>query len=181
MISCVADLPDADKENALAIAARCEKPPSKKPREQGQRAILAVAGRASFSTDEEAWKAYGSSRQRFYEWKPMVEALLAAEAAANPSTQPMEDEEPGEDDPAQQAEAAARLRQLHAQAQARYRERLRLPQAVRQRLCGWPRSRRNSRLLRLPTKRPAVRRGGCSRLGESAGSCNGTSCRIRDA
>jgi predicted DNA-binding protein (UPF0251 family) len=88
-----------------------------------------VARRASFSTDEEAWKAYGSSRQRFYEWKPTVEALLAAEAAANPSTQPMEVEEPDEDDPAQQAEAAARLRKLHAQAQARYRERLRLAQA----------------------------------------------------
>ena len=58
-----------------------------------------------------------------------VEVLLAAEAAANPSTQPMEAEEPGEEDPAQQADAAARLRQLHAQAQARYRERLRLAQA----------------------------------------------------
>ena len=52
---------------------------------------------------------------------------------------------------------------------------------LRQRLCGWPRSRPNSRLLRRPTKRPAVRRGGCSRLGESAGSCNGRSFQMRAA
>ena len=121
---------DADKDLALQIAALCDAPPSKKPREPGQRAIVAIARRAQFSTDEAAWTAYRSSMQRFYEWKQVVDAVLATRAKSIPtsSTQPSTQEQHHE---THRAEEAARAKQLHAEAQERYRKRQREAAEVR--------------------------------------------------
>ena len=116
---------DADKELALQIVALCEKPPSKKPREPGQRAIVAIARRPHFSTDEGAWSAYGSSMQRFYEWKPAVDAALAASSCAIPSLMPPVQVQETPDQGRASEAAEARAKQLHAEAQARFRKRQR--------------------------------------------------------
>jgi hypothetical protein len=117
---------DADKELALQITALCAKPPSKKPREPGQRAIVAIARRPQFGTDEAAWSAYGSSMQRFYEWKPVVDAALAANPSCIPAlpAAPMHVQAAPQQIRATAAEEA-HSKQLHAEAQARYRKRQR--------------------------------------------------------
>ena len=79
--------PTFNKTQALALAARCVNAPSQKPREPGQRAILAVHYRrlGHFARDEDAWQHFESSRQRFYEWHPSV---MAIDLAVQPTPQP---------------------------------------------------------------------------------------------
>ena len=67
--------PPFDAVRARQIVALCANPPSETPRDAGLRAAFAVYHRSLFQTDEEAWVNYGSSRQRYYEWKAAVEAV----------------------------------------------------------------------------------------------------------
>ena len=63
---------------AKASAIACGKPAT---RLEGLRAIHAVTHRNCFETEQAAWEHFGSSRQRFYEWKPRICALKGTCAA----------------------------------------------------------------------------------------------------
>lgn len=60
---------DAAQQHAATIAASAGKPGT---RQQGLVAIHAVLNRKSFARDADAWSHYGSTRQRFYEWKALL-------------------------------------------------------------------------------------------------------------
>jgi hypothetical protein len=89
----------------LAVAAG-------KPRtgEAGLKAIHAVLHRSCFSKESLAWEFYGTSRQRFYEWKPKVGQHRGLESAAQAP--------PPDDD----AVTAARERKSQLQRQRRHDE-----------------------------------------------------------
>ena len=81
----VAPFDAAAKDRAKRIAAAAGKP---KTRDEGLKAIHAALHRKHFSDDRAAWEAYGSSRQRFYEWKPhcpenTIDQLMLASAPAS--------------------------------------------------------------------------------------------------
>ena len=57
------------QQHAASVAATAGRPGT---RWQGLVAIPAVLNRASLARDEDAWKHYGTSRQRFYEWKALL-------------------------------------------------------------------------------------------------------------
>ena len=57
-------------------ATKCER-----PQHAGLKAAFAVYHRGVFQSDEQAWTFYGSTRQRFYEWKPAIQALLIEESS----------------------------------------------------------------------------------------------------
>ena len=63
----------AAKERAKRVAVAAGK---RKTRDEGLKAIHAVLHRRCFKDERAAWEAYGSSRQRFYEWKPHCPATL---------------------------------------------------------------------------------------------------------
>ena len=70
--------PPFDRDDALAMAiAAGEDAPSQRPQEAGLRAVFAVMQLRHFSRPEESWSHYGSSRQRFYEWRTCIEAVMA--------------------------------------------------------------------------------------------------------
>ena len=60
---------DAAQQHAAQLAATAGKPAT---RLQGLVAIHAVLNRKCFARDEDAWCHYGTSRQRFYEWKALL-------------------------------------------------------------------------------------------------------------
>ena len=60
---------DAAQQHAAELAAAAGKSGT---RYAGLVAIHAVLNRKSFARDEDAWKHYGTSRQRFYEWKALL-------------------------------------------------------------------------------------------------------------
>ena len=60
---------DAAQQQAKTRAKVAGKP---KTQLQGLLAIHAVLNRASFARDEDAWSHYGTSRQRYYEWKAQL-------------------------------------------------------------------------------------------------------------
>ena len=60
---------DAAQQHAATIAASAGKPGT---RQQGLVAIHAVLNRKSFARDEDAWLHYKTTRQRFYEWKALL-------------------------------------------------------------------------------------------------------------
>ena len=60
---------DEAKLRAKTCAAKSGKP---KTQLQGLLAIHAVLCRASFARDQDAWTHYGTSRQRYYEWKALL-------------------------------------------------------------------------------------------------------------
>ena len=81
----------AAKERAKRVAAAAGKP---KTRDEGLKAIHAALHRQHFREERAAWEAYGSTRQRFYEWKPhcqltTIDAMLQpAPASAATAPQP---------------------------------------------------------------------------------------------
>ena len=97
----------AAKERATSLAVAAGKP---RTGEVGLKAIHAVLHRSCFSKESLAWEFYGTSRQRFYEWKPKVgqHRGFQAVAAASP---------PDED-----AATAARERKSQLQRQRRHDE-----------------------------------------------------------
>lgn len=70
----VVEPPVFSSDEALKFLMICIDPPSKVPGEAGLRALFAVLHRRRFPRHEDAWTHYGSSRQRYYEWKPTIEA-----------------------------------------------------------------------------------------------------------
>jgi hypothetical protein len=60
---------DAAQHHAAELAAAAGKPGT---RHAGLVAIHAVLNKKSFARDEDAWRHYGTSRQRFYEWKALL-------------------------------------------------------------------------------------------------------------
>jgi hypothetical protein len=71
MMSSIPIFDDAAKERAKKLAVDAGKPGTQKP---GLVAIHAVLNRKHFRVDEEAYLHYGAKKQRYYEWKPLVEA-----------------------------------------------------------------------------------------------------------
>ena len=63
--------------------------------------------------------------QRFYEWKPAVDAALAASSCAIPTLMPPVQVQETPDQGRASEAAEARAKQLHAEAQARFRKRQR--------------------------------------------------------
>ena len=61
---------DAARAAAKKVAAGAGKP---RTQEAGLLAIHAALHRKRFQRDEEAYTFFGAKRQRFYEWKPVVE------------------------------------------------------------------------------------------------------------
>ena len=61
---------DAARAAAKKIAAGAGKP---RTQEAGLLAIHAALHRKRFQRDEEAYTFFGAKKQRFYEWKPVVE------------------------------------------------------------------------------------------------------------
>ena len=78
--------PPFDEKAAQEMVAACPNPFSIHPGEAGLRAVFAVMQRRHFSKHEDAWQHYSSSKQRFYEWKPCVEAAEALISAAEALT-----------------------------------------------------------------------------------------------
>ena len=64
---------EAAKQHARRIAAAAGKP---KTGEVGLKAIHAALNLECFSKEQLAWEHFGISKQRFYEWKPLVSATL---------------------------------------------------------------------------------------------------------
>ena len=62
---------DAAKARAKQFASAAGKPDT---RAAGLLAIHSVLHRQRFSKDEDCWTHYGSKKQRFYEWKALVQA-----------------------------------------------------------------------------------------------------------
>lgn len=75
--------PEFNDIAARQLVARCTEvaPPSERPQLAGLKAAFAVYHRGVFISDEQAWTFYGSTRQRFYEWKPAIQALLSEESS----------------------------------------------------------------------------------------------------
>jgi hypothetical protein len=75
--------PEFNDIAARQLIARCTEtaPPSERPQYAGLKAAFAVYHRGVFQSDEQAWTFYGSTRQRFYEWKPAIQALLIEESS----------------------------------------------------------------------------------------------------
>lgn len=75
--------PEFNDIAARQLIARCTEtvPPSERPQLAGLKAAFAVYHRGVFQSDEQAWTFYGSTRQRFYEWKPAIQALLIEESS----------------------------------------------------------------------------------------------------
>ena len=97
----------AAKERATSLAVAAGKP---RTGEVGLKAIHAVLHRSCFSKESLAWEFYGTSRQRFYEWKPKVGQHRGLESAAQAP--------PPDDD----AVTAARERKSQLQRQRRHDE-----------------------------------------------------------
>ena len=70
--------PAFNDASARQIVSACDEPPTHNPQQAGLRAAFAVHHRHFFSSDQDAWQHYASSRQRYYEWKPSIEAARSS-------------------------------------------------------------------------------------------------------
>ena len=75
--------PVFDEEAAKEMVGLCKDPVSKRPQEAGLRAVFAVMQSHLFDKAEEAWVYYGSTRQRFYEWKHCVTTAMEHQRQVN--------------------------------------------------------------------------------------------------
>lgn len=75
----------AAKERAKRVAVSAGKP---KTRDEGLLAIHALLNRAQFSSERAAWEAFGVSRQRFYEWRPICNGMMDAYLTTPPAAPP---------------------------------------------------------------------------------------------
>ena len=78
---------DAAEQRARDLASKCKKP-ARKP---GLLAIHAVVASTceAFTTERECWDFYGSTRQRFYEWKKLLADAGVASERSRPQEPPV--------------------------------------------------------------------------------------------
>ena len=108
---------DAAKQMARSIAAAAGKP---KTRDEGLKAIHAVTHRSLFSTERLAWEHFGTTKQRFYEWKQLATTHHRQGVSSSPMPPPAA---PPADEAASAAAAvAARERKTELQRERRQGE-----------------------------------------------------------
>jgi hypothetical protein len=108
---------DAAKQMARSIAAAAGKP---KTRDEGLKAIHAVTHRSLFSTERLAWEHFGTTKQRFYEWKQIATTHHRQGVSSSPIPPPAA---PPADEAASAAAAvAARERKTELQRERRQGE-----------------------------------------------------------